>query len=47
MPEIKSKHSLTAKYVTPATWDLLKDHVTKTANYTLEKAIVCATSFDN
>jgi hypothetical protein len=36
MPEMKSAHSLTAKYVTPATWDLLKNHVTKTANYTLE-----------
>jgi len=28
MPVIKSVHSLTHKYVTPALWDLLKDHKT-------------------
>ena len=31
--------------MTPATWDLLKNHVTKTANYTLEQAIICAVKF--
>jgi hypothetical protein len=35
-PEIKSAHSLTAKYVTDNIWDLYKNHSTKTADFTLK-----------
>ena len=38
-PEIKSKHSLVAKHVTPEKWEKLKDVVTKTSGFTLAKVI--------
>merc|ERR1712088_119612 len=46
-PDIKSKHSLTAKHVTAEKWAKLGDHVTKTSGFTLAKAIACAVDFDN
>merc|ERR1739848_435526 len=46
-PEIRSKHSLTAKHVTAEKWAKLGDHVTKTSGFTLSKAIACAVDFDN
>merc|ERR1711887_399790 len=46
-PEIKSKHSLVAKYVTKEIWDKLSGHKTATSGFTLAKAIACATEFDN
>jgi len=46
-PEIKSKHSLVAKYVTKPLWDKLSRATTKTSGFTLEKAIACAVDFDN
>jgi hypothetical protein len=46
-PEIKSTHSLVAKYVTQPIWDKLSRAVTKTSGFTLAKAIACAVEFDN
>jgi len=46
-PEIKSKHSLVAKYVTEPIWEKLGHIKTKTAGFTLGKAIACAVQFDN
>jgi len=46
-PEIKSSHSLVAKYVTKPLWDKLSRAKTKTAGFTLEKAIACAVQFDD
>merc|ERR1712002_1167681 len=46
-PEIKSKHSLVAKYVTKEIWDKLSDHKTATSGFTLAKAISCSVEFDN
>merc|ERR1739848_553062 len=46
-PEIRSKHSLTAKHVTAEKWAKLGDHVTATSGFTLAKAIACAVEFDN
>merc|ERR1711926_77369 len=46
-PEIKSQHSLVAKYVTAPLWDKLSCAVTKTSGFTLAKAIACAVQFDN
>ena len=47
MPEIKSKHSLVAKYVTAPLWEKLSKAVTKTSGFTLAKAIACAVEFDD
>jgi len=47
MPEIKSKHSLVAKYVTGPLWAKLSGITTKTSGFTLEKAIACAVQFDD
>merc|ERR1719186_237572 len=41
-PEIKSKHSLVAKYVTEPLWEKLGKLETKTSQFTLSKAIACA-----
>ena len=41
-PEIKSSHSLVAKYVTKEIWDELCGIETKTCGFTLAKAIACA-----
>jgi len=46
-PEIQSKHSLTAKYVTKELWEKLSGKVTATSQFTLAKAIACAVQFDN
>ena len=46
-PVIKSAGSLVAKHVTKERWDKVKDVTTKTAGFTLAKAIACATEFDN
>ena len=46
-PEIKSTHSLVAKYVTKPLWDKLSRAVTATSGFTLAKAIACAVDFDN
>merc|ERR1711931_255167 len=46
-PEIKSKHSLVAKYVTKPIWEKLSRAVTKTSDFSLAKAIACAVEFDN
>jgi len=47
MPEIKSKHSLVLKHLTPEIWAKLKDHKTATAGVTLEQCIACSIAFDN
>jgi len=47
MPEIKSQHSLVAKYVTAPLWEKLSGITTKTAGFTLSKAIACAVQFDD
>merc|ERR1719413_127668 len=46
-PEIKSTHSLVAKYVTKPLWDKLSSVKTKTSGFTLAKAIACAVQFDD
>merc|ERR1711954_347975 len=46
-PEIKSKHSLVAKYVTEPIWEKLSRACTKTSGFTLGQAIACAVQFDN
>jgi len=46
-PVIKSTKSLVAKHVTKERWDKVKDVTTKTAGFTLAKAIACAVEFDN
>merc|ERR1712098_79050 len=46
-PEIKSKQSLVAKYVTESLWEKLKNATTKTSGFTLHQAIACAVEFDN
>merc|ERR1719186_2270930 len=46
-PEIKSKHSLVAKYVTEPLWEKLGKLETKTSQFTLSKAIACAVQFEN
>ena len=47
MPEIKSKHSLVAKYVTAPLWEKLSRAVTATSGFSLAKAIACAVQFDD
>ena len=46
-PEIKSTHSLVAKYVTAPLWEKLSGISTKTAGFTLARAIACAVQFDD
>jgi len=46
-PEIKSKKSLVAKYMTEPIWKKLNGITTKTSGFTLSKAIACAVEFDN
>merc|ERR1712168_1786577 len=46
-PEIKSKHSLVAKYVTEQLWAKLSRARTMTSDFSLAKAIACAVEFDN
>merc|ERR1711922_85761 len=46
-PEIKSTHSLVAKYVTKPLWEKLSRAVTATSGFSLAKAIACAVQFDN
>merc|ERR1711881_123563 len=46
-PEIKSSHSLVAKYVTKPLWEKLSQAITPTSGFTLAKAIACAVEFDN
>jgi len=46
-PEIKSQHSLVAKYVTKPLWEKLSRAVTATSGFTLAQAIACAVEFDN
>merc|ERR1712055_101230 len=46
-PEIKSKHSLVAKYVTQPIWEKLSRAVNKTSGFSLSQAIACAVEFDN
>ena len=47
MPDIQSKHSLVAKYVTAPLWDKLSRAATTTSGFTLAKAIACAVQFDD
>merc|ERR1712202_43207 len=46
-PEIKSKQSLVAKYVTEPLWEKLGKMGTKTSGFSLAQAIACAVQFDN
>jgi len=46
-PEIKSTHSLVAKYVTKPIWEKLSSVKTATSGFTLAKAISCAVQFDD
>jgi len=46
-PEIKSKHSLVAKYVTAPLWEKLSKARTATSGFSLAKAIACAVQFDD
>merc|ERR1711970_709896 len=45
-PDIKTKHSLVAKHVTPSIWEKLGAAVTQTSGFTLAKAIACAVEFN-
>jgi len=47
LPEIKSKDSLVAKYVTAPLWEKLSGITTKTSGFTLARAIACAVQFDD
>jgi protein-arginine kinase len=47
MPNIRSTHSLVAKYVTKPLWDKLSSVKTATSGFTLAKAIACAVQFDD
>ena len=47
MPDIQSKHSLVAKYVTEPLWAKLSRARTMTSDFSLAKAIACAVEFDN
>eukprot|EP01084_Bolivina_argentea_P310984 538236_1 len=47
MPEVRSKHSLVAKYLTPEIYSKLKDKKTKNSGITLDQCIACAVAFDN
>ena len=47
MPEIKSKHSLVHKYLTPKIYQRLKDKKTATSGSTLDACIACAVQFDD
>merc|ERR1712079_747758 len=46
-PNIQSKNSLVAKYVTEEKWEQLKGIQTQTSGFTLTQAIACATEFNN
>lgn len=46
-PNIKSTHSLVAKYVTEEKWKKLSSHKTATSGFTLSKAIACAVEYDD
>merc|ERR1711954_324290 len=46
-PEIKSKHSSVAKYVTEPIWEKLNRAKTATSGFSLAKAIACAVEFNN
>merc|ERR1712180_148488 len=46
-PEIKSKHSLVAKYVTEPIWEKMNRAKTATSGFSLAKAIACAVEFNN
>jgi len=46
-PEIKSAHSLVAKYVTKPLWEKLSSVKTATSGFTLAQAIACAVQFDD
>jgi len=46
-PEIRSKNSLVAKYVTQPLWEKLSRAKTATSGFTLKQAIACAVQFDN
>merc|ERR1712168_1772975 len=46
-PEIKSKHSLVAKYVIVPFWEKLNRAKTATSGFSLAKAIACAVEFNN
>merc|ERR1711942_290620 len=46
-PEIKSSHSLVAKYVTKPIWDKLSRAVTKTSGFSQAQAIAASVEFDN
>ena len=46
-PEIRSKNSLVAKYVTQPLWEKLSRAKTATSGFTLNQAIACAVQFDN
>jgi len=46
-PNIKSTHSLVAKYVTKPIWEKLSYIKTATSGFTLAQAIACAVEFDN
>merc|ERR1712055_946150 len=46
-PDIKSKCSLVAKYVTQPIWEKLSKVKTGTSGFSLGKAIACAVEFDN
>ncbi|CAL4123114.1 unnamed protein product [Meganyctiphanes norvegica] len=45
MPEIKSKDSLVAKFVTPSIWKKMGDKKTATTGWTLAKACACSFKF--
>jgi len=47
MPEIRSKHSLVHKYLTPEIYDKLKDKKTANSGITLDQCIACAVAFDD
>lgn len=47
MPEIKSKHSLVFKHLTPEIWEKYAKVKTKTCGFTIQQAAACAIKFDD
>jgi len=46
-PEIKSKHALIVKHLTPEKWEKLALHETKTTGFTIAKGIACSVEYDD
>eukprot|EP01083_Nonionella_stella_P199109 730382_1 len=47
MPEIRSKHSILYKYLTPEIYNKLKDKKTAHCGFTLDQCIACSVTYDD